>query len=128
MGRALTPRLLLAVVLTAGALFVAVAAPAAASAARYAVFPVNDLGMHCYQRSYAGFMILPPANNLKVQVFRKGGEEARAGDLGDQGPVQDPQQHQVVQQDGLLEVRLQLRIPRPRGQRGHHRQQAQRHA
>ena len=33
--------------------------------------------MHCYQRSYAGFMILPPANNLKVQIFRKGGEEAR---------------------------------------------------
>lgn len=46
-------------------------------AARYAVFAVNDLGMHCYQGSYAGFMILPPANNLKVQVFRKGGEEAR---------------------------------------------------
>jgi len=54
----------------------AVAVPAGAAAARYSVFAVNDLGMHCYQRSYAGFMILPPANNLKVQVFRKGGEGA----------------------------------------------------
>ena len=71
------PRLLLATALLTGALLAALAAPAAASAARYAVFAVNDLGMHCYQRSYAGFMILPPANNLKVQVFRKGGEEAR---------------------------------------------------
>ena len=55
----------------------AVAVPAGAAAARYSVFAVNDLGMHCYQRSYAGFMILPPANNLKVQVFRKGGEGAQ---------------------------------------------------
>ena len=52
-----------------GALLTLGAAPA--FAARYAVFAVNDLGMHCYQRSYAGFMILPPANNLKVQIFRK---------------------------------------------------------
>ncbi len=75
--RVFAPRLLLAVALTAGALLAAVAAPATASAARYAVFAVNDLGMHCYQRSYAGFMILPPANNLKVQIFRKGAEDAR---------------------------------------------------
>ena len=54
----------------------AAALPAGAAAARYSVFAVNDLGMHCYQRSYAGFMVLPPANNLKVQVFRKGSEGA----------------------------------------------------
>ena len=76
MGRhLLRPRLLLALALAAGALLTLGAAPA--FAAKYAVFAVNDLGMHCYQRSYAGFMILPPANNLKVQVFRKGSEEAQ---------------------------------------------------
>ena len=69
------PRLLPALVVAALALLAL--SPAPAFAARYAVFAVNDLGMHCYQRSYEGFMILPPANNLKVQVFRKGGEEAR---------------------------------------------------
>jgi hypothetical protein len=73
--RLLRPRLLLALLLVIGALLTLGAAPA--FAAKYAVFAVNDLGMHCYQRSYAGFMILPPANNLKVQVFRKGNEEAQ---------------------------------------------------
>jgi hypothetical protein len=68
---------LLGAALAVGVLAAAVVLPPGASAARYAVFAVNDLGMHCYQRSYAGFMILPPANNLKVQVFRKGAEEAR---------------------------------------------------
>lgn len=77
MGRAGVLKALLGAALTAGVLSVMVVAPAAASAAKYAVFAVNDLGMHCYQRSYAGFMILPPANNLKVQVFRKGAEEAK---------------------------------------------------
>jgi hypothetical protein len=77
MGRARMLKALLGAALTVGVLAAAVIVPSGASAARYAVFAVNDLGMHCYQRSYAGFMILPPANNLKVQVFRKGGEEAR---------------------------------------------------
>ncbi len=75
--RSFSRRALFALALTAGALLATIALPAAASAAKYAVFAVNDLGMHCYQRSYAGFMILPPANNLKVQIFRKGAEEAR---------------------------------------------------
>jgi hypothetical protein len=43
---------------------------------KYAVMAVNDLGMHCYQRSYAGFMVLPPANFVRVQIFRHGGEGA----------------------------------------------------
>ena len=73
--RLLRRRLLLALALAAGALLTL--GPAPAFGAKYAVFAVNDLGMHCYQRSYAGFMILPPANNLKVQVFRKGAEGAR---------------------------------------------------
>ena len=45
-------------------------------ARHYVVMAVNDLGMHCFQKSYAGFMILPPANFLKVQIFRRGGEGA----------------------------------------------------
>jgi hypothetical protein len=70
-------RFAFALALTAFALLATLALPAAASAASYAVFAVNDLGMHCYQRSYSGFMILPPANNLKVQIFRKGAEDAQ---------------------------------------------------
>ena len=50
--------------------------PAAGAASRYVVLGANDLGMHCYQRGYGGFMILPPANTLKIQVFRKGAEGA----------------------------------------------------
>jgi hypothetical protein len=48
--------------------------PAAQS--EYSVFAVNDLGMHCIQADYSAMMILPPANFLHVQVFRKGGEGA----------------------------------------------------
>ncbi|MGE4486010.1 MAG: hypothetical protein AB7C97_12970 [Oscillospiraceae bacterium] len=42
----------------------------------YVILAVNDLGMHCYQPDYSGFLILPPGNNLKVQVFRNDGESA----------------------------------------------------
>jgi hypothetical protein len=66
---------MLVLALVTGALLTLGVAPA--FAAKYAVFAENDLGMHCYQRSYAGFMILPPANFLKVQVFRKGSEGAQ---------------------------------------------------
>jgi hypothetical protein len=52
------------------------AVPVSQSSAKYAVFAANDLGMHCFQKSYAGFMILPPANNMKVQVYRRGSEGA----------------------------------------------------
>jgi hypothetical protein len=41
------------------------------------VLAVNDLGMHCIQPGYSAMMILPPANFLHVQVFKKGGEGAR---------------------------------------------------
>lgn len=43
----------------------------------YTVLAVNDLGMHCTQPDYSAMLILPPANFLHVQVFRKGGEGAR---------------------------------------------------
>ncbi len=42
----------------------------------YVIFAWNDLGMHCDQDDYSYFMVLPPYNTLKAQVFRRGGEEA----------------------------------------------------
>jgi hypothetical protein len=44
---------------------------------QYTILAMNDLGMHCYQRDYSGFLILPPGNTLRVQVFRKGTNEAK---------------------------------------------------
>jgi hypothetical protein len=43
----------------------------------YTILAANDLGMHCIQPEYSAMMILPPANFLHVQVFRKGGEGAQ---------------------------------------------------
>jgi hypothetical protein len=48
----------------------------------YTVLAVNDLGMHCYQEDYSSFLILPPGNTLKVQVFKKGNESAELIDRG----------------------------------------------
>ena len=31
----------------------------------------NDLGMHCIQPDYSNFLILPPGNNIIVQIFEK---------------------------------------------------------
>jgi len=38
----------------------------------YVVFAWNDLGMHCLNPSYDKLVILPPYNNLMVQVIKKG--------------------------------------------------------
>ena len=38
----------------------------------YVVFAWNDLGMHCLNPSYDKLVILPPYNNLKVQVVKRG--------------------------------------------------------
>lgn len=43
---------------------------------KYIILADNDLGMHCIQKDYSGFLILPPGNNLKVQVFKTGVKEA----------------------------------------------------
>ena len=43
----------------------------------FVVFAMNDLGMHCIQKDYSNYMLLPPANNLKVQVFKKGIRDAK---------------------------------------------------
>ena len=47
-----------------------------ASKYKYTSLAANDLGMHCIQPDYSAMMILPPANFLHVQVFKKGGEGA----------------------------------------------------
>jgi hypothetical protein len=48
----------------------------------YVILATNDLGMHCYQPDYSSFLLLPPGNNLKVQVFRNEGEEAKQVNSG----------------------------------------------
>lgn len=40
--------------------------------ATYVVFAWNDLGMHCLNPSYDKLVILPPYNNLRVQVVKRG--------------------------------------------------------
>lgn len=44
---------------------------------KYVILAANNLGMHCYQPDYSGFMLLPPGNNLKVQVFKNEGSETK---------------------------------------------------
>jgi hypothetical protein len=43
---------------------------------KYIILAYNDLGMHCIQKDYSGFLILPPGNNLRVQVFKTGVQKA----------------------------------------------------
>ena len=38
----------------------------------YSVFAWNDLGMHCLNPSYDKLVILPPYNNVLVQVVKRG--------------------------------------------------------
>jgi hypothetical protein len=38
----------------------------------YIVLGWNDLGMHCYNRSFQDIAVLPPYNNLWAQVIRRG--------------------------------------------------------
>lgn len=38
----------------------------------YIVLGWNDLGMHCYNRDFADLAVLPPYNNLVVQVVKRG--------------------------------------------------------
>jgi hypothetical protein len=41
----------------------------------YVAIAYADAGMHCMDEDFSEMMILPPGNNLRVQVFRKRGEE-----------------------------------------------------
>ncbi len=42
--------------------------------AQYQVLAFNDLGMHCYDKDFSVFSILPPFNVIHAQVIRKGVE------------------------------------------------------
>lgn len=43
----------------------------------YVILANNDLGMHCIQSDYSAFLIFPLGNNLIVQIFAKGKEDAQ---------------------------------------------------
>jgi hypothetical protein len=38
----------------------------------YTILAMNDIGMHCYDTDFSSFLLLPPYNTLKAQVFKKG--------------------------------------------------------
>jgi hypothetical protein len=42
------------------------------STAKYIILGWNDLGMHCYNRDFSDLAVLPPFNNLWVQVIQVG--------------------------------------------------------
>lgn len=48
------------------------AVPAGAGAAKYVVFPFNNLGMHCTDNDFSIFSLLPPFNTLHAQVIQVG--------------------------------------------------------
>jgi hypothetical protein len=50
----------------------AVTSGASVSASDYVVIGWNDLGMHCINPSFKSLAILPPNNNLWVQVIKRG--------------------------------------------------------
>jgi hypothetical protein len=72
----LVARALLVIVLALGLIALpravgsASAAGTAATGVRYQVLAWNDLGMHCYNGSFADMMVLPPYNTLWAQVVR----------------------------------------------------------
>lgn len=43
----------------------------------YVILAWNDLGMHCDQNDYSYFMVLPPFNTIRAQIFKRGGEGAQ---------------------------------------------------
>jgi len=43
------------------------------STGNYTVIARNDLGMHCACPTFAGFLLLPPYNTIRVQVVKRGG-------------------------------------------------------
>ncbi len=48
-------------------------ATAAMAATGYRVIAYNDLGMHCACPTFAGFLLLPPFNTIRANVYRTGG-------------------------------------------------------
>jgi hypothetical protein len=52
------------------------AGAAVAATSPYTVVARNDLGMHCACPTFAGFLLLPPFNTVRVQVIKKGSDSA----------------------------------------------------
>ncbi len=50
----------------------------AAAKAHYTVLAWNDLGMHCMDKDYSAFGVLPPFNNLHVQLIDNTGKLVRS--------------------------------------------------
>ena len=50
------------------------AASSTPSLGQYILLGWNDLGMHCYNRDFTDLAVLPPYNNLYVQVIKRGSE------------------------------------------------------
>jgi len=58
----------------AAATLIARSSDGPAAAQPYVVFAYNDLGMHCMNDDFSEIVILPPYNNLRAQVLRRGTE------------------------------------------------------
>jgi len=67
---------LLIIALTVVVSIVAGAAAVMGAGSPYTVIARNDLGMHCACPSFAGFLLLPPWNTVRVQVIKKGSDSA----------------------------------------------------
>src|SRR6266702_4677021 len=64
---------MLAVMATAAITLLTIATFAfSAGASSYTAIARNDLGMHCACPTFAGFLLLPPYNTIRVQVLQKG--------------------------------------------------------
>lgn len=51
--------------------------PVLAEGTEYTILAANESGMHCIQKDYSAFMILPPGNTVRIQVFQKGIQKAK---------------------------------------------------
>jgi hypothetical protein len=58
----------------AGLMFVGTPSPEFPDPGAYQIIAYNDLGMHCMQRDFSHFMILPPFNNVQAVVIKRGRE------------------------------------------------------
>jgi hypothetical protein len=70
------------------------------------VFAFNDLGMHCLDKDFSVFSILPPFNVLHAQVVRKGVSGSKPQILNDTRrayPILHSRQQRLNQHDECFE-------------------------
>ncbi len=70
----------------------------------YVVIGWNDLGMHCINPSYKTLALLPPYNNLWVQVIKRG-RPAHGRYVGNHAGIFNRQQLKGKRENGFLAVR-----------------------